>query len=95
MGGNEILAVLMINKKFFLNLGQKYFMSEKTKEELKRVNLAKEQTKDLQNLINDIDPMDQEQTDIRDAYRKLLVGAKLGKPFTEEEWTAFKLQAKK
>ncbi len=39
--------------------------------------------------------MDQEQTDIRDAYRKLLVGAKLGKPFTEEEWTAFKLQAKK
>ncbi len=32
MGGNEILAVLMINKKFFLNLGQKYFMSDKTKE---------------------------------------------------------------
>ena len=60
MGGNELLSVLFVNKKFFLKIGQKYFMSTETQDELKRVNMSKKQVHDLRHLINYIDSLDKE-----------------------------------
>jgi hypothetical protein len=60
MGGNELPAVLFVNKKFFFKRGQKYFMAKETQDELKRVNMSKKQVHDLRHLINNIDSLDKE-----------------------------------
>ena len=88
---NILLDVCWINRHFWIRLGNKYLLGS-YHEEFHRIKAAKKQMKFLREQINDINPNNQMRAQERKTYKKMLVGAKMGKPLSKEMWISFKVQ---